>query len=258
MSYHLSTRFARPESSIMINIDHSACLLLAGSFEPAYILTISALPSQVQPTLNKRNAALIQSFMVDVLSVAADRGIIRFIPVPEANLAINGATVFGEIERVEKQQAELNTGLTTTSREAAKRTFSRKSITSIKRQTTATATTLHPDTLNLENNHSMTSLIASPPIPQIPSPPLPSGVLEPSVDDKRRSANGMRMNGQHLTKRNSAHSTLQKAGSVKNGNRKSHGSNYWTLPKPPPIPQEEAPPKTSKRKSLFAVFRKGG
>ncbi|KAK4972629.1 hypothetical protein LTR28_011998, partial [Elasticomyces elasticus] len=108
LSYHLSTRFARPESSIMINVDHSACLLLSGSFEPAYILTICALPSLVQPTTNKRNAAMIQSFMSDILSVAPDRGILKFTPIAEENLATDGATMLGEIERLEKLQAEGN------------------------------------------------------------------------------------------------------------------------------------------------------
>lgn len=88
----------------MINVDHSSCLALAGTFEPCYILTISALPSQMQATTNKRNAALIQSFMADILSVPPERGIIKFIPVPEENYAFNGNTLSGEIERLEQQQ----------------------------------------------------------------------------------------------------------------------------------------------------------
>jgi hypothetical protein len=47
----------------MITVNHSACLLLGGSFEPTYVLTITALPIQLLPTTNKRNAALIQNFM---------------------------------------------------------------------------------------------------------------------------------------------------------------------------------------------------
>lgn len=104
MSYHLAARYSRPDSSIMINVDHSSCLALAGTFEPCYILTISALPSQMQATTNKRNAALIQSFMADILSVPPERGIIKFIPVPEENYAFNGNTLSGEIERLEQQQ----------------------------------------------------------------------------------------------------------------------------------------------------------
>ena len=88
----------------MINVDHSSCLALAGTFEPCYILTISALPSQMQATTNKRNAALIQSFMADILSVPPERGVIKFMPVPEENYAFNGNTLSGEIERLEQQQ----------------------------------------------------------------------------------------------------------------------------------------------------------
>lgn len=88
----------------MINVDHSSCLALAGTFEPCYILTISTVPSQLQPTINKRNAALIQSFMADILSVPPERGIIKFVPVSEENYAVNGSTLLGSIERLEQQQ----------------------------------------------------------------------------------------------------------------------------------------------------------
>lgn len=104
MSYHLAARYSRPDSSIMINVDHSSCLALAGTFEPCYVLTISVVPSQMQATTNKRNAALIQSFMADILSVPPERGIVKFVPVPEENYAVNGNTLFGEIERLEQQQ----------------------------------------------------------------------------------------------------------------------------------------------------------
>lgn len=104
MSYHMAARYSRPDSSIMINVDHSSCLALGGTFEPCYILTISTVPSQMQATTNKRNAALIQSFMADILSVPPERGIVKFVPIPEENYAFNGNTLFGEIERLEQQQ----------------------------------------------------------------------------------------------------------------------------------------------------------
>ncbi len=94
----------------MIALTHSACLLLGGSFEPAYILTISALPSQVQAATNKRNTALVQSFMADAIGVTAERGIIKYTPIAEENLAINGRTVLGEIEKLERRQVEENGG----------------------------------------------------------------------------------------------------------------------------------------------------
>ncbi|KAI4944350.1 hypothetical protein J4E86_009408 [Alternaria arbusti] len=106
LSHHLSTRYQRPEASIMITVNHSACLLLGGSFEPTYMLTINALPVQLQPTTNKRNAALIQTFMAESIGVAPERGVVKFVPIPEESLAMNGMTILGEIERLERQQAE--------------------------------------------------------------------------------------------------------------------------------------------------------
>lgn len=108
LSYHLAQRYTRPDSSIMIKVDHSACLALGGTFDPCYILTVTALPSQMGPTVNKRNAALIQSFMADILSVPSDRGIVKFQPIEECNYATNGTTMLGEIERLEKHQGEEN------------------------------------------------------------------------------------------------------------------------------------------------------
>ena len=102
MSEHIAQRYQRPISSILITLNHSACLLFGGSFDPAYTLTISALPSQVQPTTNKRNATLIQSFLLDSLNVSPSRGVLRFVAIPEENLAINGMTVFGMIESSNK------------------------------------------------------------------------------------------------------------------------------------------------------------
>ncbi|KAF1947541.1 Tautomerase/MIF [Clathrospora elynae] len=106
LSHHLSTRYQRPETSIMITVNHSACLLLGGSFEPTYILIINALPVQVQPTTNKRNAALIQNFMAESIGVSPERGIVKFVSISEENLAMNGMTILGEVERLERQQAE--------------------------------------------------------------------------------------------------------------------------------------------------------
>ncbi|KAK5685096.1 hypothetical protein LTS10_003171 [Elasticomyces elasticus] len=110
LSYHLAQRYTRPDSSIMIKVDHSACLALGGTFDPCYILNITTLPSEMGPTMNKRNAALIQSFMADILSVSSDRGIIKFQPIEEANYAMDGTTMLGQIEKLEKHQEDGGAG----------------------------------------------------------------------------------------------------------------------------------------------------
>lgn len=111
MSSSLSIRYQRPDSSIVVTAAHSACLLFKGSFEPAYTLTITALPSQLQPATNKRNAALLQRAMHESLGVQPDRGIIKFMPILEENLAINGKTIAGEIEETERGYATDDTQL---------------------------------------------------------------------------------------------------------------------------------------------------
>ncbi|MCJ1445231.1 MAG: hypothetical protein MMC23_005736 [Stictis urceolatum] len=102
LSSFLSARYSRPASSIMITLDHSACLLFGGSFDPAYHLTILALPGQVQSTVNKRNAALLQNFFEEELSVPPPRGVVRFEAVPEECLATQGVTVLAEIEAMKR------------------------------------------------------------------------------------------------------------------------------------------------------------
>lgn len=220
----------------MINVDHSACLLLAGSFEPAYILTISALPSQLQPTTNKRNAALIQSFMADILSVPPERGILRFKPIPEENLATNGATIFGEMERVEKQQAddEKNTGL--------KRAITRESRKSLTSRKSALRATPEPGSPKTTSNRLSTA--ASPPLPAHPSPRPPT-VFETPVENKRKSLIADR--------RKSMSGILQGQKNVTPGLT----ATPMPVPRAPPVPQEkQQQPKMQKRKSFLSVFRK--
>jgi hypothetical protein len=72
-------------------------MLFGGNFEPAYIMTITVLQCHMQMSLNKRNAALIQKHMDDSLQVPPNRGSLRFIGIPEENLAFGGRTVAGEI-----------------------------------------------------------------------------------------------------------------------------------------------------------------
>lgn len=77
-------------------------MFFGGTFEPAYVMSIFALSSQLQPTTNKRNSALISKHMEESLGVAPPRGLLRFVPLQEENLAYNGKTVAWEIEELEK------------------------------------------------------------------------------------------------------------------------------------------------------------
>lgn len=102
LSYHLSNRYQRSMSSIVINVQHGCCMMFGGSFDPAYTLTIFALPSLVQPTTNKRNAALIQAQIQDCLGVAPSRGYVRFVATPEEDVASGGKTVASEMEELDR------------------------------------------------------------------------------------------------------------------------------------------------------------
>ncbi|KAI8962484.1 Tautomerase/MIF [Daldinia sp. FL1419] len=97
LSYNLSNRYQRPISSIVINLTHGCCMMFGGSFDPAYTLTIHALPCLVQPTTNKRNAALIQRHIQETLGVIAPRGYVHFVATPEENVALGGKTIAAEI-----------------------------------------------------------------------------------------------------------------------------------------------------------------
>ncbi|KAM0334148.1 hypothetical protein ACHAQA_001168, partial [Verticillium albo-atrum] len=97
LSYQLSIRYQRPVSSVVVTLQHGACMLFGGSFDPAYTMSISALSSEIAPAKNKRNAALVQKHMEESLGVAPARGYLRFVPLLEENVAWNGRTAAGEM-----------------------------------------------------------------------------------------------------------------------------------------------------------------
>ena len=99
MSSFLAARYNRPEFSVLITLHHSACMLFGGSFDPAYLLTISAVSEQVKPTMNRRNTALIQQFLAEELLVPTERGVLRFHALAEENIANGGMTLAAEISQ---------------------------------------------------------------------------------------------------------------------------------------------------------------
>lgn len=78
-------------------------MLFGGNFDPAYVMSVFALPFELQPTTNKRNAALIQKYMEDDIGVPPSRGFLRFITTPEEHTAWKGKTLAGEIDDLEKE-----------------------------------------------------------------------------------------------------------------------------------------------------------
>jgi hypothetical protein len=120
LSFQLSEIYQRPESSIMVMVLPEIPMLLGGCNESCYHLTITALPSEVAPTKNKRSTHLLQSFMRDTLNIDRSRGIVRFEAVPEENLATNGMTTLQEIEEMERTPEDHEGVLRTISRQTTR------------------------------------------------------------------------------------------------------------------------------------------
>ena len=218
----------------MISVQHSACLLLGGSFEPTYVLTISALPAQVQPTTNKRNAALIQTFMAESIGVPSDRGIIKFIPIAEDSLAINGMTILGEIERLERQHAEEN------------------GVSNVKRVTTKSSRKFSmsksKSNMHLSRGSSKANSAPKPdPIAEI----VPTGPLDSAVAVNETGIADIAIAERPVSKMSNKKSEPKLSLFSKSANT---STTHLT---PPPIPADAPPvPGINKRQSFMKVFRR--
>lgn len=115
---NVSEIYHRPINNIMITLDTNVQIMTGGSTEPAYLLSITALPSEIAAAKNMRSAALIQNFLTQSLSIPQDRGVVRFQPIKEQDLATNGKTVTQEIEEAEKETGEERRGLGLRGRQA--------------------------------------------------------------------------------------------------------------------------------------------
>jgi hypothetical protein len=97
LSQCISTLYQKEETSVVLSVTRPSYLRLGGSLEHTYVLTISTLPMQLEPTLNRRNAFSIQRSLANLIKVPSDRGFVRFIPVQEEMFATGGTTIFGKI-----------------------------------------------------------------------------------------------------------------------------------------------------------------
>lgn len=98
LSAKLAERYQRSLSSVVVHVQHSACIFFAGTFEPAYIVTVSALASYFQPVTNRRNAYLLSEHLEEALGVSSPRGLIRFAALQEEDIALNGKTMAQVLE----------------------------------------------------------------------------------------------------------------------------------------------------------------
>ncbi|KAL1302221.1 hypothetical protein AAFC00_002646 [Neodothiora populina] len=180
--------------------------------------------------------------MADVLSVPPERGVLRFVAIPEESLAYNGTTILAEIERFERQQQAEEASIMT------KRSLvrgSRRSFTTPKLPSSRPETPRIPDSIAdggspvrpyLSTYTSATSQVTN----------------GTSVGSKQATVaalpgnNSKPLNG--VLKDNSTSSTRQ-------SKRKSLGYNF-TSTSSYSLKDAEPMPKVNKRKSILAVFRK--
>lgn len=167
LSSFLSNRFQRPESSIVVTLSHSCCMLYGGTFDPAYTLNITALGSQLKPVTNKRNAALLAKHIEEGMGVEAKRGLIKFLASTEDNLAVDGRTMTWEIEELEKEMAENNSSL-------------QRSLSSKRRQSLRSLRGTKGSNQLPTHKESMQSLPST-----YELPPMPALPTEKSTMDKR-------------------------------------------------------------------------
>ncbi|KAF6838097.1 mif domain-containing protein [Colletotrichum plurivorum] len=128
-SYQLSVRYQRPTSSIVVNLQHGACMLYGGTFEPAYTLSIHALPVEVGVTKNKRNTALLQKHLQEAIGVQPVRGWVKFVEVPAENMASNGKTTASLIA---EQGGDEEDGTIAERRARNRKSISAKSISALR------------------------------------------------------------------------------------------------------------------------------
>jgi hypothetical protein len=105
----------------MTLVETDVHMILGGSTEPAYSMTISALTPEIAATKNKRSAYLLQHFMHDTLKIEPRRGVIRYQAITEENLATNGMTALQEIEQLERQSHEGEGGFGALSRQKSRK-----------------------------------------------------------------------------------------------------------------------------------------
>ncbi|KAI2907878.1 hypothetical protein CBS63078_4729 [Aspergillus niger] len=122
ISSHMARIFQKSETLMMTTIQEDACIQFGRVNLPAYLMKVFALPYLIAPITNLRSTILIQAALQEILHVAANRGVILYIPIPEENFATNGVTMMGEIARLERSSPDHGSGLFKT----VSRTMSRR------------------------------------------------------------------------------------------------------------------------------------
>ncbi|KAI9044017.1 uncharacterized protein KD926_002397 [Aspergillus affinis] len=102
----MASIYQKSESQFMINIQQDSYLYMGTPRFPAYLIKIFALPQLIGPVTNLRCTILIQGLLQEVALIGPNRGVVLFYPILEENFATNGATMMGEIPRLDRHSSE--------------------------------------------------------------------------------------------------------------------------------------------------------
>ncbi|KAG2421043.1 hypothetical protein HFD88_000659 [Aspergillus terreus] len=118
----LARIYQKPDTSMMVHIQHSACLHFGNPKQPSYLIKVFALPYMIAPITNLRSTVLIQTALQQILRIPPDRGIVLYSPISDENLATSGTTMSSEIARLEHRSEDEDPGiLRTISRSMSRR-----------------------------------------------------------------------------------------------------------------------------------------
>lgn len=177
LSAKIAERYQKPLSSIAVQVQHSACVFFAGTFEPAYILTLSAQVPYIQTSANQRNAYLLSMHLEEALGVPPTRGLIRFVAMLDENVALNGKTLVHALE-----EEAIGGGAMGVIDEEQPTTFARRKRLSVKVKTKKSTSTPMLRDLLLTRSQSLSNIKASPLAGEI-TPPASAEEM-PATDEK--------------------------------------------------------------------------
>ena len=100
----LSETYSKPPNNIVIVANTDIHIMIGGSAEPGYLVTITGLPGEIAPTRNLRATVIVQQFLADSLKIPESRGVVMFNAVKEDQIATNKMTIQDEIEKLESEE----------------------------------------------------------------------------------------------------------------------------------------------------------
>lgn len=90
----------------MITIQQDIHIQLGTPRSAAYLITVFALPHFIAPVTNLRCTIILQGLLQELALIPSNRGVILFLPIHEENFATNGATMMGEVPRLDHRLSD--------------------------------------------------------------------------------------------------------------------------------------------------------